>query len=113
TNSCYALAGSPEFTAAFQTIARKNPSFVEQEAARNWIIRSVSDRALSCLCHLRIAAYNGRLMPQGSWRYGVQAALLAGLLTPPQATHLSAQQPEPTFRGGVNLVTLDVIPRTS
>ncbi len=52
-------------------------------------------------------------MPHSSWRYGVQAALLAGLLTAPQATRTSAQEPQPTFRLGVNLVTLDVIPRTS
>src|SRR5262245_42019719 len=50
-------------------------------------------------------------MPPSSWRYAIHAALLAGLLTAP-ATHISARQPKPTFRVDVNLVTLDVIPRT-
>ena len=50
--------------------------------------------------------------PQG-WPPPARAALLAGLMAASQISHPSGQQAQPTFRSQVNLVTLDVIPRTA
>lgn len=44
-------------------------------------------------------------------RYGVTVVVIAGLLATLQTPKAASQQPQPTFRAEVNLVTLDVIPR--